>query len=107
LTDFVTPRFASRHGQELLDALAARTDPQIEAVVRANAAQQAPDKKQLKTLQERVRSRAAELGIEPEILATRRDLAGLATGRLPPHLQNGWRAAALAGLAEEGGAEPL
>jgi ribonuclease D len=95
----VTPRFAARHGEELLAAVAARTDPDIEATVRANAMQQAPDKKQLKILQERVRARAAELGIEPEILATRRDLAGLVVGRSPPHLRHGWRAAALADLA--------
>jgi ribonuclease D len=99
LGDLVTPRFAARHGEELLAAVAARTDPDIEATVRANAMQQAPDKKQLKILQERVRARAAELGIEPEILATRRDLAGLVVGRSPPHLRHGWRAAALADLA--------
>jgi hypothetical protein len=42
-----------------------------------------------------VRQRAAALGIEPEILATRRDLAALELGAPPEHLQNGWRALAL------------
>jgi ribonuclease D len=106
LTDFVTPRFAARHGAELLAALAERTDAEVEAAVRAAAVAQAPDKKQLKTLQERVRARAADLGIEPEILATRRDLAGLAAGRRPPHLEHGWRAAVLADLAVTDDAPP-
>ena len=46
----------------------------------------------VKALQERVRQRAAALGIEPEILATKRDLVGLALGDPPLHLRTGWRA---------------
>jgi hypothetical protein len=43
-----------------------------------------------------VRQRAATLGIEPEILATRRDLVAVALGTRPLHLRTGWRARELA-----------
>jgi ribonuclease D len=65
-------------------------------VVEAANATRALDRKQLKEMQETVRTRAATLGIEPEILATRRDLASIAAGSPPQHLQSGWRAAELA-----------
>jgi ribonuclease D len=89
------PKFAARNGAEIVAAVARRDDAQVQALVRANAAQQAPDKTKVKELQEDARKRAAALGIEPEILATRRDLAALAAGRPPAHLRDGWRAAAL------------
>jgi ribonuclease D len=99
IADLLTERFAARHGAELLAALATRDDPSLQAVVLASAGQQGPDKTLLKALQESVRQRAAQLGIEPEILATRRELAALAQGSAPPHLQAGWRATELTGLA--------
>ena len=49
----------------------------------------------MKALQEDARKRAAGLGLEPEILATKRDLVALAAGRPPAHLRDGWRAVAL------------
>jgi ribonuclease D len=62
LAKFVPARFAGRYGGELLAALAQRSDPEIEALVRANGSQQVPDKARLKALQEDVRQRAAALG---------------------------------------------
>jgi ribonuclease D len=94
-------RFAARHAEELLAVIAARGDPAIEAVVRRYAQHQIPDKARVKALQERVRQRAAELGIEPEILATRRDLVALAQGSVPAHLESGWRAGVLDGITAE------
>jgi ribonuclease D len=82
---------------EIIAAVARRDDADVQAIVRANTGQQA-DRKTLKALQEEVRRRAAALGIEPEILATRRELAALATGNPPAHLTAGWRAAVLAGI---------
>lgn len=99
LAGLVPERLAARHGVALLGALAAREEPEAQAIVRAAAAQAAPDKKRVKSLQEDVRRRAAELGIEPEILATRRDLAALAVGSAPRHLRGGWRAAELERIA--------
>jgi len=89
-------KFMVRSASALLAALASRTDAELQAEVRANAAQIQPDKATVKTLQERVRQRATELGLEPELLATRRDLVAVALGTPPPHLRSGWRARELA-----------
>ena len=83
---------------DLIAAVASRDAPELQAEVRANALQPLPDKALVKSLQERVRQHAAVLGIEPEILATKRDLIGVALNDAPPHLQNGWRARELAPL---------
>jgi len=93
--ELMPPKFATRNGAEIVAAVARRDDPETQALVRANAVGEAPDKNKVKGLQEDARKRAAALGIEPEILATRRDLAALASGRPPAHLRGGWRAAAL------------
>jgi ribonuclease D len=95
---FMPPKFVARNASAVLAAIAARTDSEIQAEVRANAAQAAPDKTVVKGLQEQVRQRAAVLGLEPEILATRRDLVAVALGNPPPHLRTGWRATELAAL---------
>ncbi len=93
-------KFMVRSAPALLAALGARASAEVQAEVRANAAQVPPDKATIKALQERVRQRAVVLGIEPEILATRRDLAALALGQPPDHLRTGWRAKELAPLLE-------
>lgn len=93
--ELMPPKFAARNGAEIVAAVARRDDAQVQALVRANATLQAPDKSKVKALQEDARKRAAALGLEPEILATRRDLVALAAGRPPAHLRDGWRAAAL------------
>ena len=100
VAELMPPKFATRNGAEIVAAVARSDGPEIQAIVRANAAQQVPDKNKVKALQEDARKRAAALGIEPEILATRRDLAALASGRPPAHLRDGWRAAVL-GLEAE------
>jgi len=101
---FVPPKFAARNGGAVLAALASRTDAALQAEVRANAAQRAPDRSIVKALQDQVRQRAAVLSIEPEILATRRDLSSLALGDPPAHLRTGWRAQELASVLKESGA---
>jgi len=95
---FVPPKFVARNAGAVLGALASRTDAALQADVRANAAQRAPDRTVVKALQEQVRQRASALAIEPELLATRRDLASLALGDPPPHLRTGWRARELASV---------
>ena len=87
-----------RSAPALLAALASRTDAALQTEVRANAAQVQPDKATVKALQERVRQHAAALNIEPEILATRRDLVAVALGNPPDHLRTGWRAKELAAI---------
>lgn len=91
-------KFLLRSAPAVLAALESRSDAELQNAVRANAAQAAPDKTIVKGLQERVRAHAAMLGIEPEILATRRDLVAVALGARPPHLKDGWRARELAAV---------
>jgi ribonuclease D len=91
-------KFITRSAPAMLAAVASHTDEELQAEVRANAAQAMPDKALVKSLQERVREHAAKLGIEPEILATRRDLIGVALGSPPEHLRTGWRARELASV---------
>jgi ribonuclease D len=101
LEPLLPARFAAKFGAELLAAVAQRDDAELQALVRANSGQPPTDKARLKALQESVRQHAARLGIEPEILATRRDLTALAAGSPPPHLRSGWRATELKGLAPD------
>jgi ribonuclease D len=96
----VQSKYLVRNADAVLAAVASRTDAALQAEVRANAAKKAPDKSVVKELQERVREHAAALGIEPEILATRRDLLAVALGSPPPHLTTGWRSQELAPLLE-------
>jgi ribonuclease D len=93
--DLMPPKFVARNAEEIVAAVARRDDAEVQAIVRASVAQQAPDKTKVKALQEDARKRAAALGLEPEILATKRDLVALAAGNPPAHLRDGWRAAAL------------
>ena len=55
-----------------------------------------PDRALAKALQAEVRARAADLGIQPELLATRRDIAKLAAGQSADALPPGWRRSILA-----------
>jgi ribonuclease D len=103
LAAFVPPKFVARNASAVLAAIAGSGDEVTREQVRANAAQPAPDKNVVKALQEQARQRAVALGLEPEILATRRDLVGLALKAPPAHLRSGWRARELAGLAVQAG----
>jgi ribonuclease D len=96
----VPEKFAARNGDAVLAAIASHADPELVATVRASAGQAVPDKNLVKSLQEKVRQIAGPLGIEPEILATRRDLTAVAAGRAPAHLVKGWRAAELSAVFE-------
>lgn len=98
LAAFVPPKFVARNASAVLAAIAGSGDDATREQVRQNAAQPAPDRNAVKALQEQVRQRAVALGLEPEILATRRDLVGLALKNPPAHLRSGWRAQELAGL---------
>ncbi len=95
LGEWMPPKFVARNGDDIVAAVARRDDADVQAIVRASAAREAPDKAKVKALQEDARKRAAALGLEPEILATKRDLVALAAGYPPAHLRDGWRAGAL------------
>ena len=62
--------------------------------MRAAAIRAGPGPEQLrlqKALQERLAAIAAELAIQPEVLATRRELAALARGERDVPALSGWR----------------
>jgi len=98
LAEIADSKYIARSAPAVLAAIAQRNDTELQAEVRANAAQPMPDKALVKSLQERVRQRAGVLGIEPEILATKRDLVGVALSDPPLHLRSGWRSRELAAI---------
>lgn len=59
-----------------------------------------PDKALIKSLQAEIKDRAESLGIQPELLAARRDIARMAAGEPPELLTSGWRQGVLADLTE-------
>lgn len=81
-----------RQGQDLLEVI--RNAAPVDDPPR----QDPPDKALVKSLQAEVRKRAEELGIQPELLAARRDIAGIAIGNPPDSLVTGWRRDVLADL---------
>jgi ribonuclease D len=109
LAGLAESKFIARSTPAILAAIESRNDAEVQAEVRANAMQAMPDKTLVKSLQERVRQHATALGIEPEILATKRDLIGVALNDPPLHLRTGWRAKELASILERSAlpAEPV
>ena len=89
------PRLAQRGGDEIIAALRARGAPAHRAAIERAGAADRPDRDALKALQAKVKAQAERLGIEAEVLASRRDLVALLRGAPPMHLKTGWRAAAL------------
>ena len=85
------PRLVERFGDEILGAIAASRTPANMARVRERMEKPRPDKNGLKLLQERARARAQELGIEPEVLATRKELIDILTGATTDGGNTGWR----------------
>ena len=83
--------------ENLPPRLVARSGPQLLAAIReAKAVPEAtektiPDKALVKSIKAEVRARAEALDIQPELLATRRDIASAAAGRLSEPLSSGWR----------------
>lgn len=87
------PRLIERSGKALLAAIHA-AEPVAEIPI-----SEPPDKEQVERLKAEVKARAERLGIQPEVLATRRDIAQAAAGQWPDALAAGWRGSVLAGLA--------
>lgn len=89
----VSPATASRSGDAILAAIRAAVAA-TGAVTRANddPGRPGPDElRRVKSLQERLQAIAQELGIQPEVLATRRELAALVRGARELPLLTGWR----------------
>ena len=94
--DGLSPKAAGRYGQELLDAIAKADAKQFAALADDCLPAPRPDARRLKSLQDHVAQIALELGIEPEIIATRRDLVASALDAPAPHIARGWRGQLLA-----------
>lgn len=78
-------RLAARSGHEILAAIR-EAEPMEEAPDLPM-----PDARVVKSLQQDVRKLAESLGIQPELLATRRDIAAAAGGSPPDIVAAGWR----------------
>lgn len=88
------PKLVTRFGESLLAALrAARPAADDEGQPAAP-----PDKNAVRAIQTAVKSKAQALGIESEVLATRRDISAAAAGEAPPAFISGWRKDVLADL---------
>ena len=88
--DGLTERVVAKSGDALLTAVMSSSDLRFDEEPPAFSANLDP--KRLKSLQARVRDCASRLGIEPEVLAAKRDIAACMMGSPPTHLVSGWRA---------------
>ncbi len=84
-------RLAGRFGAEILAAVADRDGSEKADLINQRRDQPRPDKNGLRQLQDRARLRAEELGIQPEVLATRKELGELLVGLPSERISNGWR----------------
>lgn len=84
-------RLAAKSGEEILRVIRETDHARLDAQLAA-AQPPAADRKLMKGLQLKVKERAEALGLYPEVLATRRELAAIAAGETPALLARGWRA---------------
>jgi len=81
-----------RSGRELLDVIAAARPEEGEAPAAPAEERLTPEENALlRRLQDRLRGIGAELGIQPEVLATRRELTALLRGERTLPVLAGWR----------------
>jgi ribonuclease D len=92
--DGLPERTIAKNGESILAAIAAAQDPRFTEIPIERSTLR-PDAAQLKEIQRQVRACAQRLGIEPEVLAARRDLVATVQGSPPERLRAGWRAAQL------------
>src|SRR5690606_8203260 len=83
------PGLVQRRGAEMLDAIARGGES---PALRRFAPPTPEEKLCLERLAQGTRERAAELGLEPQVLATRAELVQVVRGEVPPRLAGGWRA---------------
>jgi ribonuclease D len=95
------PRMAERFGQEIIDELEGCDTAEQRGLIEANLPLDRPDKKKLSELQLRVKERAVELGIESNVLATRKEIGDLLHGRISDRIGGGWRQGELANLLDD------
>ena len=84
-------RLANHSGREILTELQNCGGADQSALIEKHLPLERPDKIALQTLQERVRVRAEELGIQSEVLATRKEMSEFLVGRPSDRISAGWR----------------
>ncbi|HEY5558549.1 MAG TPA: ribonuclease D [Steroidobacteraceae bacterium] len=82
---------AARAGDEILEAIRESRDAEPVAAPEGPPRPGPAEVQQLKSLQQRLLAIAGELGIQPEILATRRELAAMVRGVRELPVLSGWR----------------
>lgn len=87
------PATARKRGDELLELVSAAVESAPEEAVAPAPQRPTPEQtRRIGQLQQRVRDVAAGLGINPEVLATRRDIEGMVLGSAgQSNLLRGWR----------------
>ena len=85
-------RTIAKSGPEILVAIASSSEPRFSGLAVERGAPSRLDLTLLKSLQTQVRGCAARLGIEPEVVAAKRDIVGCVLGTPPERLCSGWRA---------------
>ena len=98
------PAFVRKHAESVLEVMRERLDEDDPARgAQSGGPPSAAARQRAKACAARVRTRAAELGIGPSLLLTRRDIERLVAGQVPPRATAGWRAALLADVIDEFG----
>ncbi len=86
---------AARAGDEILAAIRSARDEAPVADLEESTRPGPAQVRQMKALQQRLSAIATELGIQPEILATRRELAAMIRGTRELPVLTGWRRAVI------------
>ena len=94
----ITDKMAERNADALLPLLRSSPEEHYQNLVKECLPAPRPDAQHVKSIQAQVRAIAAELNIEPEIIAARRDVVGLVLGDPPERICTGWRADTLANI---------
>ena len=91
--DDLPPSVIRKQGQNILQAIQRANEEVANGLsdLTQKPVPTPPDKKQIQHLSGIVRETANELGIAPEILATRRDITGILNGRDDARCLHGWR----------------
>jgi len=84
------PAFVRRDGADVLELLAA-TDPSMLPAALPEPPPTPAQREQAKACASAMRGRAKELGLEPAVLLTRREIESIVAGRVPSRLSSGWR----------------
>ena len=84
-------RLADRSGDDIISELQNSDGANQRALIETHLTLERPDKGELQAFQERVRTRADELGIRSEVLATRKEISDILVGKPSGRIDEGWR----------------